>query len=68
MQVICTSTLVATHVQSVLRRQGVSGIQFSGPHLNDPRVTVIVQQRLSVAKEPTIRREIQCIIGTTIVG
>jgi hypothetical protein len=68
MQVICTSTMVATHVQAVLRRQGVSGIQFIGPHRNDPRITVIVPQQLSVAKEPTIRREIQCIAGTTIVG
>ena len=68
MQVICTSCMVATHVQSVLRTQGVSGIQLIGPHLDDPRITVLVNQNLSVEKEPAIRREIQGIAGTTIVG
>jgi hypothetical protein len=68
MQVICTSTMVATLVQSVLRTLGVSGMQFSGPHLNDPRVTVIIHQKLSVAKEPRIRRELHDIAGATIVG
>jgi hypothetical protein len=43
-------------------------IQFIGPLRDDPSITVMVQQQLSVAKEPAIRREIQCIIGTTIVG
>jgi hypothetical protein len=68
MQVICTTTMVATHVQSILRTQGILAIHFSGPHLNDPRVTVMIQQHLSVATEPTIRREIHGIAGTTIVG
>ena len=68
MQVICTSCMVATQVQSLLRTHGVSGLQFSGPQLNDPRVTVIVQQKLSVDKEPSIRREIHGIGGATIVG
>ena len=68
MQVICTTTMVATHVQSILRTQGVLAIKFSGPHLNDPRVTVLIQQHLSVATEPTIRREIHGLAGTTIVG
>ena len=68
MQVICTTTMVATHVQSILRRQGVVEIQIIGPHLNDPRVTVMVQQHLSVSTEPTIRREIHGLAGTTIIG
>jgi hypothetical protein len=68
MQVICTSSMVATHVQSFLRTQGVSVIDLIGPHLDDPRITVMVNQHLSVAQEPTIRREIQQIVGTTIVG
>jgi hypothetical protein len=48
--------------------QGVLEIEFSGPHLNDPRITVIVPQKLSVDKEPRIRREIHGIAGATIVG
>jgi hypothetical protein len=68
MQIMCTSALVATQVQSVLRTQGVLEFQFSGPHFNDPRDTVIVQQKLSVDKEPAIRREIYGIGGATIVG
>ena len=68
MQVICLSCMVATHVQSVLRTQGVSGIDLIGPHLDDPRITVLVNQHLSVEQEPTLRREIQQIAGTTIVG
>ena len=43
-------------------------IQFTGPHLDDPRVTVTVQQHLSVYTEPTIRREIHGLAGTMIVG
>ncbi len=68
MQVICLSCMVATHVQSVLRTQGVSVIDLIGPYLDDPRITVMVHQNLSVAQEPTIRREIQQIAGATIVG
>jgi hypothetical protein len=68
MQVVCTTTMVATHVQSILRMQGVVAIQLTGPHLDDPRVTVTVQQHLSVYTEPTIRREIHGLAGTMIVG
>ena len=68
MQVICTTTMVATHIQSILRTQGVLEIQFIGPHLDDPRVTITIQQPLSVSTEPTIRREIHGIVGTTIIG
>jgi hypothetical protein len=68
MQVICTTTMVATHVQSILSTQGVLAIQVIGPHRDDPRVTVMIQQHLSVATEPTIRREIHGLAGTTIVG
>ena len=52
----------------MLRTEGVSGIQLIGPHVDDPRITVIVPQKLSVSTEPTIRREIHGIAGTTIVG
>jgi|tagenome__1003787_1003787.scaffolds.fasta_scaffold14222941_1 hypothetical protein len=68
MQVRCPNCLVATQVQSILRAYGVTVIQFIGPLRDDPSITVMVQQQLSVAKEPAIRREIQCIIGTAIVG
>jgi hypothetical protein len=60
--------MVATHVQSVLRAHGVTEIRFIGPHLDDPRVTILVPQHLSVATEPTIRREIHRLVGTTIIG
>jgi hypothetical protein len=68
MHVSCPSCMVATHVQSVLRAHGVTVIQLIGPHLDHPRVTVMIQQHLSVETEPTIRREIQQVVGTTIVG
>ena len=68
MHIRCPSCMVATHVQSVLRAHGVTVIQLIGPHLDDPRVTILVQQHLSVATEPTIRREIHSLAGTTIIG
>ena len=68
MQVICPSCMAATHVQSVLRAHGVTVIQLIGPHRDDPSITVMVHQNLSVAKEPTIRREIHGLAGTMIVG
>jgi len=51
-----------------VRQCAVVAIQFTGPHLDDPRVTVTVQQHLSVYTEPTIRREIHGLAGTMIVG
>jgi hypothetical protein len=68
MQVICLRCMVATHVQSVLRTQGVSVTDFIGPQIGDPTITVMVNQNISVDKEPTIRREIQQIVGATIPG
>jgi hypothetical protein len=68
MHVRCPSCMVATQVQSVLRAHGVTVFHFIGPHLDDPRVTVIVQQQLSVKTEPTIRREIHSLAGTMIIG
>jgi hypothetical protein len=67
-QSICLSCVVATQVQSVLRTHGVTGITLVGPHLDDPRVTILVQQQLSIETEPTIRREIHSLAGTTIIG
>jgi hypothetical protein len=67
MQVTCPSCLVATQVQSMLRTQSVSMIQFIGPHRNDPTIIVMVDQNLRVEKEPAIRREILCIAGATII-
>ena len=68
MHIRCPSCTVATHVQSVLRAHGVTEIQFIGPHFDDPRVTILVPQHLSVATEPTIWRDIQRLAGTTIIG
>ena len=68
MHIRCPSCMVATHVQSVLRAHGVTVIQLIGPHLDDPSVTILIQQHLSVATEPTIRREIHRLAGTTIIG
>ena len=68
MHIRCPSCMVATHVQSVLRAHGVTEIQLIGPHLDDPRVTILVQQHLSVATEPTIRRDIHRLAGAIIIG
>ena len=68
MHIRCPRCIVATHVQSVLRAHGVTEIQFIGPHFDDPRVTILVQQHLRVATEPTIRREIHRLAGTMIIG
>jgi hypothetical protein len=60
--------MVATHVQSVLRTYSVAVSDLIGPHIDDPTIVVMVNQNISVDKEPTIRREIRQIGGATIVG
>ena len=68
MQIICPSCMVATQVQAILRMHGVLPVQLIEPHLDDPRITVMVNQPISVAQEPTLRRVIQQLAGTRIVG
>ena len=68
MQIIYPSCMVATEVQAILRMHGVSLLQLIEPQLDDPRIMVIVNQTISVAQEPTIRRAIQQLAGTTIIG
>jgi hypothetical protein len=43
-------------------------IDLIGPDLGDPKITVMIHQPISVTKEPMLRRAIQQIVGTTIVG
>jgi hypothetical protein len=67
LKITCTDGRVAAKVRAVLAAHGiVRGVYRTGPYVGEPTVWIIVNVIIAHDKEPTIRREINAITGTTI--